>query len=57
MGVFLEGKSEVFEKFQLFQNLVETVTTKKIATLRTDNGGEFTSNHFLTYCQEKGING
>ena len=23
--------------------------------MRTDNGGEFTSNHLLTYCQEKGI--
>ena len=45
----------MFEKFQSFQNLVETATKEKIATLRTDNGGEFTSNHFLTYCQEKGI--
>ena len=52
---FLKEKSEVFEKFQSFQNLVEIVTKEKIATLRTNNGGEFTSNHFFTYCQEKGI--
>ena len=35
--------------------MVETATKEKITTLRTDNGGEFTSNNFLTYCQEKGI--
>ena len=39
---FLKEKSKVFEKFQSFQNLVETATKEKIATLRTDNGGEFT---------------
>ena len=47
---FLKEKSEVFEKFQLFQNLVETTTKEKIATLIIDNDGKFTSNHFLTYC-------
>ena len=31
------------------------MTKEKIATLRTDNKGEFTSNHFLTYYQEKRI--
>ena len=51
----LKEKSEVFENFQSFKNLVQIVTKEKIAPLRTDNGGEFTSNNFLAYCQEKGI--
>ena len=35
---FLKEKSEAFTHFQSFQNLVETATGEKIATLRTDNG-------------------
>ena len=43
---FLKAKSEAFEKFKEFQNLVEIETKEKIGTLRMDNGGEFTSKVF-----------
>jgi transposase InsO family protein len=52
---FLKEKSEAFTQFQSFQNLVETATGEKIATLHMDNGGEFTSSEFHAYFQEKGI--
>ena len=52
---FLKAKSEAFEKFKEFQNLVERETKEKIGTVRTDNGGEFTSNEFQNYCKDKGI--
>ena len=40
---FLKGKNEVFSKFKEFKVLVENCTERKIKTLRSDNGGEFTS--------------
>jgi transposase InsO family protein len=46
---FLKQKSEAFEKFKIFHQLVENEVKEKIGTLRTDNGGEFTSNEFKTY--------
>lgn len=61
----LRKKSEAFEKFKEFilsvtnmkeRNVGEinaNATTIKI--LRTDNGGEFTSNSFDTFCKAKGI--
>ena len=42
--------SEVFERFQEFKTLVENQTRRKIRVLRTNNGGEYTSNEFLEYC-------
>jgi transposase InsO family protein len=52
---FLKEKLEAFEKFKVFHHLVEKETKEKIGTLRTDNGGEFTSNEFQNYCKDKGI--
>jgi hypothetical protein len=43
---FLRNKSEAFEKFKSFKALVENETDLKIKCLRSDNGGEFTSNEF-----------
>jgi hypothetical protein len=43
---FLKNKSEAFEKFKAFKALVENETDMKIKCLRSDNGGEFTSNEF-----------
>ena len=34
---------------------MENQTGKKIWVLRTDNGGEYTSNEFLKYCSAEGI--
>ena len=39
----LKTKDEVFSKFQEFKAEIENLTNKKIKTLRTDNGGEYTS--------------
>jgi transposase InsO family protein len=52
---FLKEKSEAFEKFKVFHRLIEKETKENIGTLRTDNGGEFTSNEFQNYCKDKGI--
>jgi transposase InsO family protein len=52
---FLKEKSEAFEKFVNFQLMVENETRENIASLRTDNGGEFTSTEFNDYCHKNGI--
>jgi transposase InsO family protein len=35
---------------------VESQSGKKIKVLRSDNGGEYTSNDFKDFCNEAGIN-
>ena len=38
-----------------WKKLVETQTGRKIKVLRSDNGGEYTSDPFLQVCQNEGI--
>ena len=52
---FLKGKDEVFENFKEFKALVENLYEKNIKPLRSENGGEFTSNEFKDICKEVGI--
>jgi hypothetical protein len=47
----LKTKDEVFNKFQEFKAEIENLTNKKIKTLRIDNGGEYTSKEFVSFCK------
>jgi transposase InsO family protein len=42
-------------KFQEFKAEIENLTNKKIKTLRTYNGGEYTSKEFISFCKLAGI--
>ena len=63
---FIKSKSEVLSKFKEYVNSVEKHTDQQIMklnilaeddvkVLRSDNGGEYTSNNFAKFCGEKGI--
>lgn len=56
MCYLLENKSEVLDKFKEYAAMAEAKFQKKIENLRCDNGGEYTSREFKTYCKQKGIN-
>ena len=45
----------MFERFKEFKTLVENLSEKKIKILRSNNGGEFTSNEFNECCEEARI--
>ena len=51
----MKTKSQVFSRFQEFKALVEKQTGSKIWVLRSDNGGEYTSNDFKDFCAREGI--
>ncbi|KAI5330256.1 hypothetical protein L3X38_029654 [Prunus dulcis] len=52
---FLRNKSNAFECFKKFKAMTELQSGHKVKSLRSDRGGEFMSNEFLTYCSEAGI--
>ena len=52
---FLKAKNEVFEKFKEFKALIENLSDKKIKTLRSDNGEEYTSKEFEAFCKDARI--
>jgi transposase InsO family protein len=52
---FLRNKSEVFENFKVYKEMVENEMDSKIKCLRSNNGGEFTSKEFMDYCIRHGI--
>ena len=52
---FLKEKSKVFENFKKFKALVEKESGLMIKALRSDCGGEFTSNGFQKHCEDHGI--
>jgi transposase InsO family protein len=52
---FLSNKSEAFENFKVYKEMVENEMDSKIKFLRYDNGGEFTSKEFMDYYNRHGI--
>jgi transposase InsO family protein len=53
--IFLKSKDEVFSKFKEFKALIENLSERKIKILRSDNGGEYTSKEFVSFCKDVGI--
>ena len=51
----LKQKSEVFDKFIQWKTMVENNSGRKIKTLRSDNGGEYTSKEFVEYFKREGM--
>jgi transposase InsO family protein len=52
---FLRYKSEAFENFKVYKELVENEMDSKIKCLRSDIDGDFTSKKFMDYCSKHGI--
>jgi transposase InsO family protein len=52
---FMKEKSEVFTHFQNFRMLAEKQTWLQVKCLRSDGGGEYFSNEFITYLKMHGI--
>ncbi|GKA15002.1 zinc finger, CCHC-type containing protein [Tanacetum coccineum] len=52
---FLTSKDQAFSTFKEFRQKIEMEMRMKVRMLRTDRGGEFTSNEFTRYCKENGI--
>jgi hypothetical protein len=46
---------EVFNKIKEFKALIENLSERKIKILRSDNGGEYTSKEFVSFCRDVGI--
>jgi len=45
----------VLQRFQEWKALVEKLSGRKVKTLRSDNGGEYTSTEFTLYLTKEGI--
>ncbi|GKE72957.1 zinc finger, CCHC-type containing protein [Tanacetum coccineum] len=52
---FLSTKDQAFDTFKEFKKSTENELKTTLKMLRTDRGGEFTSNEFTQYCKENGI--
>eukprot|EP00253_Pinus_taeda_P030314 PITA_30314 len=50
----LKHKDEAFENFKASKDLVENELDHKIKFLRSDRGGEFTSDEFFDFCEQHG---
>ena len=52
---FLSSKDQVLEKFKIFHQEVEHISRHKIGIHRSNNGKEYTSKAFYSYCASFGI--
>jgi transposase InsO family protein len=52
---FLKSKDEVLGKFKEFKDLIENLSERKIKILGSDNGGEYTSKEFVSFCKDARI--
>ena len=48
----IQNKSDVFDTFKKWKDLVEIEIGKKFKCLRLDNGGEYCSKEFDRYCSQ-----
>ena len=53
----IRQKSDVFDTFERWKDLVENKIGKRLKCLRSDNGGEYCSKEFDSYCSHNGIHG
>ena len=52
---FLKYKSDAFNRFVKFKNMIENELDAKIKNLRSDNGGEYVSKQFSDFLESNGI--
>nr|GEX38898.1 zinc finger, CCHC-type [Tanacetum cinerariifolium] len=50
-----DTKDQAFDTFKEYKKTIEKELGTTLKMLRTDRGGEFTSNEFTQYCKENGI--
>lgn len=53
---FLKLKSSALESFKKYVSMSEKETGEKLKCIRSDNGGEYTSQSWIYFCEMKGIN-
>ena len=53
--MFLKKNSNVFQMFKWFLERVEKEIGNSLKCLRSNRGGEFTSNEFEMFCNDRGI--
>ena len=52
---FIKSNSEVLSKFVEYVTMMENETDLQVRAIRTDNGGEYTSQYFKKFCADKGV--
>jgi len=53
--LFLDNKSETFDKFHYWYKEINNIFNKSISFIRTDNGMEFNNRKFKTFGTNNGI--